>query len=462
MTPSQVPATSTPATPAALPEAMRPSVTDAKEIAKGSDTRSVMRLGFWVLIVGFGLFLAWAAFAPLDQGVPAPATVSIETRRKAVQHISGGVIQAVQVKEGAVVAEGDVLVVLDDAMAKANHESVRQTYLSQRAAEGRLIAEASGARTISFHPDLMTSPEPQAAQHMQIQRQLFTARRSALTAEIAAANQTIAGLEGQIAGLQQVLVSRRGQASLQGQQLANLQQLAGDGFAPRNQVLQLEQGQAELRASIADIENNVQRARSSIAEARLRIAQREQEFLKEVSGQLADVQGEVQANHERLTAVGQDLVRTQIKAPVGGQVLGLMVNGPGAVVTPGMKLMDIVPTDEALLLDTRVPPHVIDRIKVGDEAEVRFSSFADAPQLVVYGRIVSLSTDVVIEQTPAGANSYYLGRVQLTAEGRSALGQRNLQPGMPAEVLIKTGERSLLAYLLHPLTKRIASAMTEE
>ena len=456
------PETETPVVDARPPAAKASPPRAPTDVEMHSDTGPVIRLGFWVLVVGFGLFLLWAAYAPLDEGVSAPATVSIETRRKAVQHMTGGVIKAVRVKEGSTVQQGDVLVELEDAMARASFETVQQIYMSQRAMEGRLLAEASGAKAIAFHPDLLSSKDPQAAQHMRVQQQLFAARRASQVAEIAAANQTVAGLEGQVSGLQQVADSRKAQAALQSQQLAEVQKLAADGFAPRNQALQLEQQQADLRATMADVQTNVQRARSSIAETRLRIAQREQDFMKEVSGQLADLQREVDSNHDRLLALTEELRRTLIRAPVSGQVLGLVVNGTGAVVTPGMRLLDIVPQGESLLLDTRIPTQVIDRIKVGDSVEVRFTAFANAPQLVVHGRLASLSGDAVTEQQQSGTVSYYLGRVALTDEGRKALGARLLQPGMVAEVLIKTGERSLLTYLLHPLTKRIAAAMTEE
>jgi membrane fusion protein, protease secretion system len=355
-----------------------------------------------------------------------------------------------------------VLISLEDSTTRASYEMILQTYLSQRANEGRLLAEAARAKAITFHPDLLSSKDPQAAQHMLVQQRLFTARRASQVAEIAAANQTISGVLGQIEGLRQVRESRSLQATLQARQTAEVQRLAADGFAPRNQALQLEQQQADLRASLAELESTEQRLRSTAAETRLRIAQREQDFTKEVSTQLADVQREVEANHERLLAITQELGRTEIRAPVSGHVFGLAINGPGAVVTPGLKLMDIVPQGEALLLDTHIPPQVIDRVKVGDQTEVRFSSFANAPQLVVHGKLVSLSADAVSEQTMAGPTSYFLGRVELTPEGRKALGDRLLQPGMVAEVLIKTGERSLLTYLLHPLTKRIASAMIEE
>ncbi len=437
-------------------------VTEANEVQLDTDTRPAIRLGFWVLIVGFGLFVAWAAFAPLDEGVSAPATVSVETRRKNVQHLQGGVVQKVLAKEGAEVKAGDVLIVLDDAATRATFEAVRQNYLAQRALESRLLAEVVGAPAITFHADLLAKGDPVAMQHMSVQQQVFASRRASQGAEIAAGRQAITGLEGQIVGMQQMLASRKSQAAIQTRQLGNVQALAEEGFAPRNQALQLEQAQAELNTALADLQTNILRAQSSIAETKLRIAQREQEYVKEVSSQLADVRREVQANQERLVAITAELGRTQVRSPVDGQVIGLTVPGPGAVVTPGQRLLDVAPRGELLLLDAKVPPHVIDRVKAGDQAEVRFSTFANSPSLVVHGRVASLSQDALSEQFGGAVITYYLARVAITPEGMKALGDRSLQPGMQAEVLIKTGERSLLTYLLHPLTKRIASAMTED
>ena len=446
--------------PAQLPTGSG-GITDVDTIPN-TDTRSPIRMGFWVLIVGFGLFMLWASVAPLDEGVAASATVSIETRRKTIQHLQGGVIQSLNAREGQQVTKGDVLLVLDDGTARATHEAIRQNYLVQRALEARLLAELADQSTIQFHPDLLEAKDAQAVQHMRVQQQLFTARRSAVNSEIAAAEQAIVGLEGQIGGLTRMLESKRAQSVLQTSQLGNVTALANEGFAPRNQALQLEQAQAELRSSLAELETNVQRTRSAIAESRLRIAQRKQEYLKEVSTQLADVRREVQANQERLAAVRADLGRTQIKAPVSGQVVGLAAAGNGGVVTPGQRLLDIVPVGETLLLDAKINPNVIDRIKVGDPVEVRFSAFANTPQLVVHGKIVSLGGDALTEQVGSTAISYYLARVEITKAGMKVLGDRVLQPGMQAEVLLKTGERTLLTYLLHPLTKRVAAAMTEE
>lgn len=444
------------------PAAPAGDITEVEAIAVVSDTRSTIRLGVWILVLGFGAFLAWAAWAPLDEGVVAPSTVSIENRKKTIQHLQGGVIQKVLAHEGQMVKQGDVLAVLDSGTTRAGFEAIRQAYLSQRAAEARLLAELSESPTISFHPDLAGATDAVAIQHMTVQRQLHASRRAAQQAELGAADQSIIGLEGSIAGMKQVLDQRKAQAAIQGRQLASVKQLADDGYAPRNQVLQLEQTQADLRAAMAEQEANIQRAFNAISETRLRIAQRKQEYLKEVSAQLADVRREVQANQERLLAITAELGRTDIRSPADGQVVGLTMSSVGGVVSPGQRLMDIVPIGESLLLDARVPPTVIDRVKQGDAAEVRFTSFANSPQLVVHGKVVSLSHDAITEQFAAGSVSYYLARVEITPEGMKALGNRSLQPGMQAEVLIKTGERSLLVYLLHPLTKRIAAAMTEE
>ena len=437
-------------------------LSDAVDLAQQSDTRTPVRLGFWVLVVGFGLFLTWAALAPLDEGLPVTAVVSIETRRNLIQHVQGGVIKQLAVKEGQQVKAGEVLLLIDDGATRAAHESIRQNYLSQRALESRLLAELAGANRIHFHPDVQQATEAEARLHMSAQTQLFNARGAALAAEVAASEEAIAGLQVHGRGLGQVIESRSQQAALLSEQVNNVRALAQDGFAPRNQALALEQTQAELKAGMADLQANLQRVATSIAETRFKIAQRRQEHLKEGSAQLTEVRREVQANQERLAAVRAELARTEIRSPADGQVVALALSGAGGVVAPGQKMMEIVPVAARLLLDAKLPPHAIDRVRVGDATEVRFSGFADSPQLVVGATLVSLATDSVTEQIGGSVMTYYLGRVAITDAGLKALGPRVMQPGMPAEVLIRTGERSLLTYLLHPLTKRIAAAMKEE
>lgn len=428
-----------------------------------TDTRSTIRLGFIALVIGFGGFLAWAAYAPLDEGVPATATVAIDTKRKAIQHQSGGIIREVAVREGQRVKAGDLLIELDDGATRANFETVRQNYMGQRAAESRLLSEMERRDSISYHPDLLAADhDPVIRQHIVTQTQLFQSRRASLRSELAAFDESIAGQEALLAGTRLQLENRKVQAQKLNEQLKNIADLAADGYVPRNQLLMLEQQQAELSATLADLNGSKSRTERTIAEIKLRKALRQTDGTKEVAAQLADVRREVQAGSEKLAAMTAELGRVKIKAPVDGQVVGIAIASIGGVATPGQKLMDIVPNEEGVVLEARVPTQVIDRVSASDPVAVRFSAFANSPQLVVDGKINSISSDVVSEQGPGGTVSYYLARVSLTPEGLKKLGDRHLQPGMNAEVLIKTGERSLLTYLLHPLTKRIAAAMKEE
>lgn len=437
------------------------SLDSAADTAAPGDARRIGRMGLWALGIGFGGFLLWAGLAPLDEGVPGQGMVAIDTKRKAVQHLSGGIIKEVLVREGDVVKEGQLLIRLDEAVARANYESVRQRYLSLRAMQGRLQAEQAGKASISFHPDLQqAASDPLIQQQMLNQEQLFQTRRNLLRSDLQSIEESIQGQQGLLQGYQQILVNRKSQQALLNEELGHIRGLVKEGYAPRNRQLELERMVAESGSSIADLQGNTIRAQRSIGELRQRAMSRQQDYRREVETQLAEVSRDVLAEEQKFKAVTDDLGRTEIKSPAAGQVVSLAVQTVGGVTQPGQKLMDIVPEKEPLLLEAHVAPHLIDRVKAGLPVDVRFSSFAHSPQLVVNGQVTSVSGDLLTE--PQTNMSYYLARVQVTPEGMKALGQRQLQPGMPVEVVFKTGERSMLTYLLHPLTKRVSAAMKEE
>ena len=427
-----------------------------------SDTRAVARTGLLVLAVGFGGFLLWAGFAPLDEGVPTQGMVTLDTKRKTVQHLSGGLVKEVLVQEGQQVKEGQPLLRLDGAVAKANFEAVRQRYLGYRAMQSRLFAEQAGNGVINFHPDVKAAMnDPLIQQQVSTQQQLIQARRAALAADLQGIEESMQGLREQLGSYQNILVQRRSQLSLLTEELTNTRGMVKEGYAPRNRQLELERMVAESNASIADLTGNSLRISRQVAELGQRSLARKQEYRKEIETQLADVTREVQSDAEKFVAVTADLDRMEIKSPANGQVVGLTVQTVGAVLQPGQKLLDVVPDQQTLLLEAHIPPHLIDKVQAGLMADIRFNSFAHSPQLVVDGRVMSVSGDLLSDpQQPQ--YSYYLARVQVTPEGIKTLGARQMQPGMPAEIVIKTGERSLLTYLLHPLTKRMAASMKEE
>jgi membrane fusion protein, protease secretion system len=438
------------------------SAEGGEEVALPTDTVHPMRIGLWVLGIGFGGFLLWAGLAPLDEGVPTQGVVAIDTKSKTVQHLTGGIVKDVLVKEGQFVKDDQELIHLDDATARANYESIRQHYLSIRAMEGRLSAEQAGLSRIEFHPDLLqVEKDPLIKQYMSNQEQLFQSRRMSLQADQQAIAESVQGQLAAIQGYEGMQQNRKSQLSLLQEELTGIRELVKEGYAPRTKQMELERMAADTMGSIADLQGNISRARSAIAEMKMRAIQHKQEYRKEVESQLAEVRREVQADEEKFKASSNDLKRMVIRAPATGQVMGLAVQTVGGVVQPGQKLMDIVPKNEALLLEARVAPHLIDKVHPGLMADVRFSSFANSPQLVVQGKIDSVSNDLIVD--PRNPNmAYYLARISVTAEGLKTLGNRQLQAGMPVEVVIKTGERSVLTYLLHPLLKRMAASMKEE
>ena len=424
-------------------------------------TGSAARIGLWALGLGFGGFLLWAGLAPLDEGVPGQGMIAIDTKRKSVQHLSGGLIKEVLVGEGSIVTEGQVLLRLDEAVVRANFESIRQRYLGLRAMEGRLLTEQRGGASIVFHPDVLaSSKDPQIRQVIMTQEQLMASRRASLRADLQSNEESIQGQLGLIQAYESMLQNRKNQQALLGEELTNTRSLVKDGYVPRNRQLELERMTAEISSGIAELQGNTNRATRAVAELRQRAIVRQQEYRKEVDSQLADVAREVHGDAERFTASKEDLARTEIKSPAAGQVVGLAIQTVGSVISPGQKLMDIVPEDQTLLVEVRVAPHLIDRVKADLPVDVRFSSFAHTPQLVVDGKVVSVSGDLLTD--PQNGVTYYLARVGVTANGYTQLGKRQLQPGMPVEVIFLTGERSMLTYLLSPLTKRLAASMKEE
>ncbi len=427
-----------------------------------TDTGRAARIGLWALAVGLGGFLLWAVLAPLDEGVPSQGVVSIDTKRKVVQHLSGGIVQQVFVHEGEIVQAGQPLMTLDDATAKAAYSAVRQRYLGLRAMQGRLEAEQSGATTVAWHPDLdaAASADPQIRQLKQNQTQLLLSRRAALQADLQGIEESIQGQNALLQSYAGMLESRRAQRALLDEELGHTRALVQEGYAPRNRQLELERQAADTGLAITELLGNTLRAQRTVAEMRQKALARRQEYRKEVEAAVADTVREVESDAQRHLALQAELARIEIRAPAAGQVVGLAVQTVGAVVQPGQQLMAIVPPNEPLVLEARVAPHLIDRVRPGLNADVRFSAFAHSPQLVVQGELASVSGDLLTDvQTGI---TYYLARVRITPEGMRQLGARQLQPGMPAEVVIKTGERTMLTYLLGPLLQRMSGALKEQ
>lgn len=450
-------------TPPAQPGTLQPALGEsgARSGNAPSDTRRPMLLGILVVVLGLGGFFGWAAFAPLDQGVPTQGTVVVESKRKAVQHPTGGVVRELLVREGDQVKAGQVLLRLEPAAARAARESTDAQYLIARASESRLLAEQRGAAQIDFHSSLLErASEPAVSLLLTAQRQLFQARRQALANELAAMRENIAGLETQLQGVEQIQRERQQQIALYESEVKSLAPLVEEGLYARNRHQELRRQLAMSYASRAEDIATAGRLRNQIAETRLRIAQRQQEYRKEVEAQLSDAAREARTQAERLVALSEELARTEVRAPAEGMVVGLQAHTVGGVIGPGAVIMEIVPEGETLLIETQIPPHLIKNIHAGMDAQLRFSALDPRHTPVVWGKLVTVSADLLYTQRDN--IPYYLARIEVPSKALADLGYRNVQPGMPVDVITITGERTMLNYVLKPLIDRFSRGLKEQ
>jgi len=427
-----------------------------------TDYSRVIRRGLAILVLGFGGVLAWAILAPLDQGIPAPGVVAVESVRKRIDHPGGGVIERIVVKEGQIVQAGDDLIVLNETQAKSALNATVSQLNTAQAVVARLIAEREGAATINYPASLRSAAatNPDAAAVMRDQEGLLRSRRSALQGELRIINESVRGLEAQMASLAQLKAGREKQVALFNEQLGAYEKLKAQGYVSRSYLVDIERQLAEVQSRQSEDLANIANISARLSEFKMRGAQREIEYRREVETQLTDVQREAATLAERLAAQRDTVERLAIKAPVSGTVVDLAFHTVGGVIKPGDRILDIVPQNDVLVVDAQVAPQYIDRLQAGLPADVHFDAYASRTERpVLKGRVAVVSADALTDARTG--TSYYSMRVTVTPEEIKRLGDLKLQPGMQASVMVKTGERTLLEYLLHPLTRRFATALSE-
>ncbi len=435
--------------------------TDAAVYALNTDSSSHARLGWLIVLLGVGGFLLWAMLAPLDQGIPVSGTVTVDTNRKAIQHLTGGIVDEILVKEGDVVKEGQVLVRMVDVQTKATAEMTRIQYYTARATEARLIAERDGKKAIVFPADLeKAKSDPRVANNISLQNQLFFSRRSAIQSELSAIEENIAGLKLLATGLQESRDSKKVQLEFLKEQLEGMRDLAKDGYVARNRLLDLERTYAQVNGAISEDIGNIGRAQRQISEFTLRRFQRQQEYQKEVRTQLSDMQREAESLSNRLTSQDFDLSNVLVKAPVDGTVVGMNVFTRGGVISPGFRMMDVVPLDDALIVEGQVPVHLIDKVHRDLEVELIFSAFNQNSTPQIPGIVTQVSADRLVDERTG--EPYYKMKAKVAPKGMKMLENLQVRPGMPVELFIKTGERTMMSYLFKPVMDRAKTSMTEE
>jgi epimerase transport system membrane fusion protein len=416
------------------------------------------RIGYTILFLVFGVFGSWASFAPLDSAALAPGIVMIKSYRKTVQHLEGGIVSALNVRDGEQVRQGAVLISLDTSQLQAEREVLRNQQVATAALEARLLAELQQADTLSI--PATTESQPRAMEAWQIEQALLQARQRERDGEIQILQQSIGQLEEQIQGLQAIIRNKQTLVRSHSEEAADLRALLKEGFTDRQRLREQERQLERLSAEIAEHRSAIAQARQRSGEFRLQILQIDKTFSHEVTTQVVAVQTQAFDIRERLRSIEERIQRSQIRAPASGMVLGLKVHTLGAVIAAGQPILEIVPDNADLIIEARVNPNDIDRVAAGKPADVRFSAFNSAMTPVIEGVVEQISADSLLDQN--SGQSYYLARIILTRKGMEDLGQQSLLPGMPAEVLINTGSRTLLSYLLQPASNWMARSLNED
>jgi len=409
-----------------------------------------------LIFVGFG---GWAATANLSSAVIAQGAMTVDGKRKLIQHLEGGIVEALMVRDGDVVEAGDALIMLDPIRPRSMLAIISSALLKELANEARLIAERDGSETVSFAPAAeINSQEVQALTISQ--NAIFEARRTSLRGEVAILEQRIAQLGDETKGLTAQRESKQRQMEFIAEELQGLRQLMALGQTTKPRILQLERSAAALQGEEGELLSSIARTQKTVGETKLQIIQRRQDFQKSVTEELEAVQSRLRDLQERAVAARDVLRRINITAPVGGTVVNMAAHSVGAVIKPGETVLEIVPGRDNLVVEVQIRPQDIDIVTLDQAAAIRLLAFKQRTTPLLHGKVIYVSADSL--ENPTTRQQYYTARIAVPDEEIARLGKLKMQPGMQAEVMIQTGDRTAFQYLVQPMVDSVNRAWREE
>lgn len=433
-------------------------ITEAPSLPRGP--QRVIQVGLLVVLLAFGGVGTWAAVAEIDGAVIAPGELKVAGSRKTVQHLEGGIVAEILVKDGSIVEAGEVLLRLDPTRVKASLAILEGELDLLRAREARLAAERANASKIQF-PAALTQRRGDAnvAEILAGQEQLFEARRTSLEGEIELLGQRVFQYEDEITGLAQQVLSKERQLEIVEEELEVLYVLFDKGVESKQRINGMERLAEELRGDVGAHLTATARAENAISGANLQIIQVRNQRIEEVSKELDQVQATLFDTEEQHVAALDRMNRLEVRAPQAGVVMDKKVTTPGGVIAAGEPLLDIVPEGADLVIQARVQTADIDKVVTGQTAIVRLSAFDLRTTPELRGNVVNVSPDRLTDE--ATGAPYYEVESRIPEEEIAKLGTLALRPGMPAETFVQTGKRTVLSYLTKPLLDAINHSLRE-
>ncbi len=424
-----------------------------------TDFRKPIIAGVVLMGLTLGGFGGWASIASLSSAVLTQGTVAVETKRKAVQHREGGIVDEVLVKEGQTVAVGTPLIRLRDASTQAQLETFRAQLDAKTAEQARLKAERDGLSAVWFPSSMLEQrSNPKVAEVINHEEDRFNQRRKSQAGQREILQSRIGQLEAQRLGRSMLEQSKRSQAELLASELEGLRTLTDKGFYPAMRLRAQERELTRLQGEMLADGASTSQTGKEISEVRLQMQQGDQKIREEVANELTRVENERSEIVQKLAAAQDTAERLHVVAPVSGVVHNLKVAGPGTVVSPSGEMMEVVPGDDRLIVEAKINARDIDRVHSGQDAELRFSAFGTRTTPIVKGEVIMVSADAITDEQTR--QSYYSARIEVPPSQLSRL-PRALKAGMPVEVMLQGGERTPLQYFLKPLSDSFARALKE-
>lgn len=435
-----------------------PVPADGNDQAMLDSDKTARSVGYFIFVLIFLGLGTWAGCAPMENAAVAPGSVQVEGDSKVVQHLEGGIVREILVASGDYVQKGQDLIQFDRTQLSAQLSIEQGQYWSRRAILDRLISERDRLQTISFSQWLVEIHDERAQTVMENEKILFNARLADREAELAVLQQQCNIYESQVNGIEAALKAREKVAFSLEEEIIDLRALLEEGYVDKQRLRQLERTLANTLGEISELEERAAGTRVAIEETQLRAVQLDKRFIKQVVDEITVVQEQVYDLKQRINVITDRLQRTVVKAPLAGIVVEVNPNTLGAVVGPGEDLVTMVPDSDRLIIDVHLSPLDIDRLSVGQDAEVKFSVFKDA--YTITGTLVKLSADSVRDDVTG--EMFFRGKVRLHDNDMRLLGGEKLVPGMPAEVRIKTGTSTFLSYITSPLERMMDNSLIED
>lgn len=423
--------------------------------------RNASRFGMIILLGFFGVFGLWAVFAPIETAALAPGKIVSSTNRKTIQHLEGGIIRKIYVKEGSVVKAGDPLIKLEDTQARTKYDLLHSQVIEYTATEARLIAQRDNLDSIQFPPALLKQAvNPDVKKILDVQENIFTNDRKTYADNLKILQQRIAQLQDQIKGHQAQVDSNNEQLQFVEKELNALKELDKKNYADKPRIWALERESSKLEGNRGELIASIAQAQQKIGETEQQIIALKNTTQKEVLDDLTEVHRRLIDTIEYEKSTEDILKRTVITAPQSGVIVDMQEHTVSGVIGAGKDIMDIVPSDDALVVEARISPLDIDIVHPGLDAKVKLVAFKQRSLPAVDGVVTDVSADSFYDSQTN--SSYYRARINISAQQLKKLQSVKLYPGMPVEVMIIIDRRTAWQYFITPVKDSYSKAFHEQ